>query len=446
MTASDFRSKSFWLETLPEKVRPEPGVTGTFFCDVVIIGGGYTGLSTAIHLRELSRKIRVHVLEKEICGYGASGRNGGFSMTLFGLAKSVTQMRFGREKARAAHRYMEEAVDYQRSFVKRHKISCDFEKSGYLLVATGEAQKERLEHDFEIAHQWGIEGVERWDSVRLAREFQTDRYLLGWYEKRCAILNPAKLARGMKKAALKAGAVVHENSPVVSAEQKSGRWIIKTPTGTLEAGQVVFATNAYTHLFPGLSSLETPAFTHIVLSEPLTSSQMKSIGWKNRAGVEDCLNLIHYYRLTKDNRILMGGHDVSVGFGRNMDLDHNEKTFRLLEEHVFEIFPQLRGLRFTHRWGGPVSVTLDMAPAIGYASRDKSALYSVGCVGHGVSSTLLNGLTLAELLLGRESTRTQTFFVGRRTIPWPPEPLRYALAQTVRGLLRAQDHLVFRKR
>lgn len=441
---SDYRAKSFWLESLPEPIVPTPSLSESIKADVVIVGGGYTGLSTAYHLKKLRPSLHVRVLESHVCGYGASGRNAGFSMTLFGLTKAITKVRFGNEKARAAQVYMEEAVEYQSSFIREHRIDCDYEKNGYLLVAENPAQEKRLEHEFRIAESWGLQGVERWSRQRLQEEFKAERFLMGWFEPRCALLNPAKWVRGLKRAAEAAGAVIHENSPVADiTRNRNGSYTASAGAGEVTSEYLVFATNAYSTLFPELRRLQTPAFTHVVLTEPIPAGQLEAVGWKSRAGIEDCRDLIHYYRLTPDNRLLMGGGDVSIGYGENFDQDYSDRIFRHLERHIAKIFPPLSGTRMTHRWGGPVSVTLDMAPAIGSLGRDRKALYSLGCVGHGVSMTLLNGLTLAELIVGVESPRTRIFFVGRGVLPWPPEPARYALSSLIRAFMRFEDRFIY---
>lgn len=441
---TDYREKSWWLATLPEEITPDEPPHGDEKVDVVIIGGGYTGLSTGYHLRKTEPSMDVRVLESDICGYGASGRNGGFSMTLFGLTKKITRLRFSDQKAKAAHVYMENAVDYLHDLIIENAIDCDYEQTGYLLVGTSPGQVRRIEHDFKIMEKWGLGGVERWERDRLAREFKTDYYRLGWFEPRCGILNPAKLARGLKSLAEELGVIVHENTPVREFYRSGDAgFVVATENARIRCDYLVLATNAYSVMFPELKKIQYPAFTHIVLSEPLTGEQYDAIGWKNRAGVEDARDLIHYYRLTRDNRILMGGGDVTIGYGASLDHDFNETIFSHLKRHVTEVFPQLAGIGFTHQWGGPVSVTADAAPVIGYLGGNRRAVFSMGCIGHGVSMTTMNGRTIAELLTGRETERTQMFFVGRKVLPWPPEPVSYGVARTVQGFMRLEDRLYY---
>ncbi len=181
-----------------------------------------------------------------------------------------------------------------------------------------------------------------------------------------------------------------------------------------------------------------PAWTYVIATEPLSAERLEPIGWAGREGVEDARNLIHYYRLTPDNRLLMGGGPVGLGFGRDMDRDSNPAAWAHLEEHFRSLFPSLAGARITDRWGGPFSVTSDLTPSIGRLG-DSRAVYSVGCIGHGVSMTHLNGQTIRDLVLERCTELTEHFFVDRRVIPWPPEPLRLGVSVALRGVLGLED-------
>jgi len=445
----DYSDKSFWLATYGEYT-PNPPVKGDLSVDVAIIGGGFTGLSTAYNLLKDDPGMKVAVLEAEGIGFGASGRNGGFSMTLFGLEPAVTKSLFGQQRTVEAHRYMERAVDYVDALVKEHKIQSDYEFPGFLRAATTPGYVKRIQHDLEILTSMGVTGIEWIDVNRIRAEVDSPLFLGGWWEPRCGLLNPAKQARELKRIAQKAGADIYEETPVLEIERAprstlhASRFILHTPGGTVAAEKVVFATNAYSHLIPGLRSKQVPAFTHMVVTEPLAEKQLKTIGWKNRQGIEDARNLVHYFRLTADNRIAMGGSDVSISYGRDMERDLNPRTFADLERDVVRLFPALKGIRFTHRWGGPVSVPIDMAPAIGFLG-DPRAIYSLGCVGHGVSMTHLNGRTIADLLQERKTDLTDVWFVNRKMIPWPPEPLRLIASQAIRGYMRIEDALYERK-
>jgi len=230
----------------------------------------------------------------------------------------------------------------------------------------------------------------------------------------------------------------------IARAKRSAVCVLKTPGGSMRAEKLVFATNAYSLLFPEIRRKQIPAFTHMVATETLTKVQFNEIGWKNRQGIEDARNLVHYFRLTGDNRLVMGGSDVSITYGGDLDRDLNWRIFDGLERDVDRLFPVLEGINYTHHWGGPVSVTLDMAPAIGYVG-DERAVYSLGYVGHGVSMAHLNGVTITDLLLERKSELSEVWFVKRSTFPWPPEPLRFVLSHAIRSYLRVEDAIYDRK-
>ena len=432
-----FRDKSFWLST--REYEPNPPLKGRQDVDVAVVGGGFTGLSAAHFLKQEEPGLKIALLEGQVIGYGASGRNGGFSMTLFGMTLSLTARRFGRQKAKEAHHYMERAVDMLQELIERHRIDCDYEHPGFLRVATAGRYRERILHEIEMARSLGLEGIEWLDRDRLSEQVASPLYLGAWWEPRCGLLNPAKLAWGWKEVIERQGVEVYEQTPVVEIKREAkGKIRLTVPWGEVTAKKLVLATNAYSHLIPQLKSKQAPVWTYIVLTEPLREGHFREIGWSNRQGIEDARDLVHYYRLTADNRLLMGGRDVAMAFGRDMDKDRNEEVFVGLERDVRSIFPALKDIAFTHRWGGPVSVPVDLAPALGYLG-SKDTVYSLGCVGHGVSMTHLNGRTVADLVLGRRTDLTEVFFVNRRTLPWPPEPFRFLASRAVLEFMRWED-------
>ena len=434
--SDDFRDKSYWLTT--RGYEPGAALEGPIEVDVAIVGGGFTGLSAAHHLKRAAPDLKVALLEAQVIGFGASGRNGGFNMTLFGLTLSITALRFGKEGAREAHRYMERAVDTTRDLIAGLAIDCEYEHPGFLRVATSEKYRDRILHEIDVAHSLGLEGIEWIGRDEVQQRVASPLYLGAWWEPRCGLLNPAMLSWGWKEVVAGQGVQVFEGTPVVEMARSGNRLRLETPTGRVLADKVVLATNAYSHLIPQLKRKQVPAWTHIVLTEPLTDERLAPIGWRGREGIEDARNLVHYYRLTADNRLLMGGRDVSIRPGSDMDGDLDDRVFADLERDVVQTFPSLAGAAFTHRWGGPVSVTMDMAPALGRLG-DERVVYSLGCMGHGVSMTHLNGATVADLILERKTDLTDVFFVNRRTLPWPPEPVRTLAARAIRGYMRWED-------
>lgn len=442
--AADYEEKSFWLATAGPYEENAP-LDGDTEVDVAVVGGGFCGLSTAYYLRRADPSLRVAVLEDKVVGYGASGRNAGFAMTLMGLTLDVTSWRFGKAKTKQAYQFGQRAVDHIGQLVDSHGIDCDYEKPGLLTVATNPAQAKRLQHEIKLAGELGVQGLEWFDTHMTRAEVHSPTYLGARWEAQCALINPAKFVRGMKRVAMEQGAQIYERTPV--AELRQGRELrLETPWGRVKAEKVVFATNAFSSQFPQLKGKQFPVFTYIVLTEPLSEEQLGAIGWGKRQGIEDARNLIHYYRLTADNRVLFGGSDAMYYFGGPLDRDRNAVVFRRLERDLKHTFPSLKDVRIEYRWGGPVSLPLDFFPAIGYLGKDKRVAYSLGCVGHGVAMMNMAGQIMRDLVLERQSEFTELFFVNRRVLPLPPEPLRFALGESLRYVFKAQDAWEARRR
>ncbi len=442
MATLNYREKSFWLATT--EYRENPPLPGDLRADVVIIGGGFTGTSTAYHLKKLDPGAEVVVLEAKVTGYGASGRNGGFAMTVFGVSLSVTHLLHGRARTEEAYQYMMDAVEYLDTLVREEHLVCDYQRTGFLRVATTPGYVRRIQHELELAAKVGLDGVEWWEQPRVQEEVHSPVFLGGWWEPRCALVHPAKLVRELKRIAEEAGARIYEHTPVLSVRKSNGQVYVDTTRGRVRADKVVFATNAWSHLFPWTRHKQVPAWTYMIATEPLSQEQWHAIGWEQRMGIEDARNLIHYFRPSPDGRLLMGGGPVILGFGSNMDYDSHAGAFAHLENFLHTLFPQLGDVRITHRWGGPFSATLDLVPAVGYVG-DKRAVYNLGCIGHGVSLMPSNGRIIADLILERKTPFTDLWFVNRRVLPWPPEPIRFGLSHIVRDYMRLEDWWYERK-
>ncbi len=437
MSVQDFREKSFWLAADPYE--PRPPLAGDLDVDVAIVGAGFTGISTAYHLNEADPSLRIAVLEAGVVGYGASGRNAGFSMTKIGMMHSFTATRFGKAKAREAHLYADRAVTLLKGLVEDLDLDCDYEHTGFLWVATSDKYSKRLLKEIALVHRLGITGVNLIEHEELVDRVNSPLYRgPAWWEPNTGILNPAKLSRAWGRVLDEAGVPIYEQTPVTALEPGAGQHKVRTPHGTVTARKVVLATNAWTHHFAPMQRKQVPVWTYIVLTEPLTDAQLDSMGWKGREGVEDFRDLVHYYRLTADDRLLMGGRDVGLGNGKSMDFDADPATWEKLRADVRAIFPGLRDVKFSHAWGGPVSATLDMFPAIGFAG-SPDIIYSMGCVGHGVSTTHLNGQTIRDLVLEKDTDLTDVFFVNRKVVPFPPGGLGHVVFERIAGVLRWED-------
>lgn len=435
---------SLWLDTYGP-YSPEPPLQASRRVDVAIIGGGFTGLMSAIALKKRLPGLDVAVLEARSIGYGASGRNGSFAMTVVGLGFGVTAMLRGKAFLKRAHTYMERAVDTLDSFILDEGIDCDRIRPGFLRVATTPGYIKRLQHDIELMHSLGFEGIEWLGPAETCALVSSGRYLGAMYEHRLVLVDPAKLVREEKRIALERGVKVYENTPVTEIQPLPGGqkktvkgYRLSTPLGDLESEKLVFATNAYTHLFPALHSRQIPAFTYMIATEPLTQDQLIPIGWREMQGIEDARNLIHYYRLTPDRRIVMGGGPVGITYANSLYADNNEAAWNHLERHLHFLFPHLKGVRITHRWGGPFSVTTSLTPSVG-AIDGGQAVYSLGCIGHGVSTSHLNAQVIRDLILEVPGNPQDCPFLNLTGIPWPFEPLRILAAGALRGYLRAED-------
>jgi glycine/D-amino acid oxidase-like deaminating enzyme len=425
-----------WAATAGEYT-PGPQLEGEQTVDVAIIGGGYTGLTTAYELKRAEPSLSVAVLEAREIGYGSSGRNGSFGMTVVGLGFAATAMLKGKGFLRRAHRYMMRAVDTLDELIDREGLDCDKIRPGFLRVATTQRYLRRLQREVELMNGLGFDDIYWLDEKQVRERVESPRHLGALWEPRLVLIHPLKLVRAERDLAIRVGAQVFENSPVERID-RGAKFRLSVPKGVVIAEKIVFATNAYSHLFPELRRKQVPAFTHMLSTEPLTGEQLARVGWAGREALEDSRNLIHHYRLTHDNRITMGGGPVGFTYGNSLYGDDSPPAWEEVIGHFRATFPTLNEVRFSHRWGGPFSVTLDLNPAIGYVA-DRRAVYSLGCIGHGVSMTHLNAQTLRDMLLDRKTELLDGPFVDRRVIPWPPEPVRTALGLALRGYLRIED-------
>ena len=435
----DYRAKSYWLEQISATYVESPALEGMVRADVLIIGGGFTGISSAYHLKRSYPELRVVLLESDVVGFGASGRNAGFVMTLFGHSLGLTTLRFGKQKAAQAYRYMERAVSYVGELVRAHSLNCEYEYPGLLRVATTPAYARRIQHEVALAESLGVGGVEWIDAHELRALVDSPTYLGAWRQTHCALVNPARFVRELKRLAIAEGVEIYEHSPVTNLEFGSPLRA-QTPFGAVEADRLVIATNAFSAQFPQLRARQFPIHTYIVLTEPLDEAQLDSLRWQGRQAIADARNLTHYYRLTPDNRLLVGGGDAHYFYDNQTGIDKHGPTFDHLERFIYATFPGLRGVKITHHWGGPISATLDLAPVLGYIG-DQRVIYAAGCMGHGMALAILNGRTISDMIGGQRTELTSTFFVGRSVIPLPPEPLRAPLANGILGIMRAQDAL-----
>ena len=418
--------------------QPRPALETVREADLLVIGGGLTGLWAALLAREADPASEVVLLEGERIAFGASGRNGGFmdaSLT-HGIENGVSRWpdempqleRLGRENFEAIKETM-----------ARCHIDAGFEETGELAFATEPYQAEYLDEAAETARSYGWT-AEVLDAEQARAEVHSPTYHGAVYlPDGRAVADPARLAWGLAEAAERAGAHVHEGSAVTSLEREGAGVLARTGAGSVRARRVVIATSAFPPLVRAIRRYVVPVWDYVLVTEQLSAEQRASLGWTKRQGLTDLANQFHYYRLTSDDRVLWGGYDAVYNFRNGMGphLDERPATFELLATHFFETFPQLEGLRFSHRWGGAIDTCSRFSVMFGKALGGR-AVYAVGYTGLGVAASRFGAQVALDLAYGRETERTRLKMVTSKPIPFPPEPLRYAgITLTRRALARA---------
>ncbi|HZC73756.1 MAG TPA: FAD-dependent oxidoreductase [Jatrophihabitans sp.] len=437
---ADARPVPFWLDS-PERPDAAPPLAGPTTADLAVIGGGYTGLWTALLAKEADADRDVLLIEANTVGWAASGRNGGFcsaSLT-HGLENGLA--RFPEEMA-TLERLGAENLDAIDKTVREYGIDCGFERSGELAVATEPHQVEWVRHGVEQAQRFGHD-AEFLDTDGVRAEVNSPTYLAaGWHHDRVALVEPARLAWGLRAACLRRGVRIVEHSPATSLAKHGSGVEVRTVQGTVRASSAALATNAFPGVLRHTRRYVVPVYDYALMTEPLSAAQRAEIGWRNRQGIGDVSNQFHYYRLTSDNRILWGGYDAIYHWrnGLRDELDQRQATFDTLAEHFFTTFPQLAGLRFTHRWGGAIDTSTRFFAFQGSALGGRVA-YSLGYTGLGVGAARFGAQVMLDLLDGRDSEALRLRAVRSRPRPFPPEPLRYAgIELTRRALARADQH------
>jgi glycine/D-amino acid oxidase-like deaminating enzyme len=435
---ADAEPAVFWLDT-SEAPQPAPPPAGRTSADLLIVGGGYTGLWAALHAKRRDPSRDVVLLEGRTVAHGASGRNGGFceaSLT-HGLHNGIT--RFPGEIDRLQELGRRNLAEL-RDDVERHGIACDLEATGVLRVATRPHEVAALREAFELERHHG-EAV-RWLGAEEARaEVASPTYLAGVLDTASTVLvDPARLAWGLRRAALDAGVRLFEHAPVASLRRRGAAVLAACPGGEVEARRVLLATNAFPPLLRTIRRYVAPVYDYALVTEPLSADQRAAIGWRNRRGLADSGNQFHYYRLTAGDRILWGGYDAVYHFGNRVgeDLEQRPETFARLAEHFFETFPQLRGLRFTHRWGGVIDTCSRFSVMFGTAMRGQVA-YAVGYTGLGVGASRFGARVALDLLDDPAGELLQLELVRTRPVPFPPEPLRWSVIELTRRSLARED-------
>jgi glycine/D-amino acid oxidase-like deaminating enzyme len=418
---------SFWLAGAPPA--REPLRSGTT-CDLAVIGGGFSGLWTAVVAKELFPERSVVLLEGNRVGWAASGRNGGFCEASLTHGEANGMERFPAEFS-TLERLGAENLNAIEAAVGKYGIDCDFERTGQLSVATEEYQVE----EFRAADGQFL------DTAAVRAEVNSPTYLAGlWDKEGCAMVHPAKLAWGLADACDRLGVRIHEHTPATGLTSDADGVTVRTARGVVRAKHVALGTNAFPALVRRLRPYIVPVYDYVLMTEPLSAAQLTSVGWRNRQGIGDAGNQFHYYRLTADNRILFGGYDAIYHFGRAVRASYDQRpaTFVKLAGHFFETFPQLDGIGFSHRWGGAIDTCSRFCAFFGTAHRGRVA-YALGYTGLGVGATRFGARVMLDLLEGKPTELTSLEMVRRKPVPFPPEPLAYLGIQATRWSLAQAD-------
>jgi glycine/D-amino acid oxidase-like deaminating enzyme len=432
------RPAPFWLDR-DDRPSPQPALTGSARADLAVVGGGYTGLWTALLAKEADPDRDVVLLEAGRIAQAGSGRNGGFcsASITHGIANGLD--RFPAELPRL-DRLGRENLDQIEQTVARYGIDCDFRRTGELSVATAQWQLAGLQEAAGALTGLGNDAV-LMDAAAVRAELNSPAFAGGlWDTTGCATVDPARLAWGLLRACLEAGVRVCEDSPVRGIDAEPGGLRLRTPHGTVTASRVALGTGAFSPLLRRLRYYVVPVYDYVLMTEPLTAAQLASIGWPRRQGVGDSANQFHYYRLTRDNRILWGGYDAVYYYGSKIaaELDQRPATFTTLARHFFDTFPQLEGLTFTHRWGGVIDTCTRFCAFFGTSMAGRLA-YAAGYTGLGVGASRFGARVLLDLLSGAATELTELELVRTKPLPFPPEPVRAAGINLTRWSLDRAD-------
>jgi glycine/D-amino acid oxidase-like deaminating enzyme len=427
--------KPFWLDR-PDAPPARAPLRGEVACDLAVVGGGFSGLWTALLAKEADPERSVVLLEGRQVGWAASGRNGGFCEASLTHGTANGRERFPAEFG-TLQRLGVENLDGIEAALSRHGIDCDFSRTGSIGVATSEYQVEGLRSAASA------EGLTFLDAPAMRGEVDSPTYLAGvWDKAGSALVHPGRLAWGLAAACERLGVRIFEGTPATELASDASGVSVRLRDGVVRSRQVALGTSAFPALVRRLRPYTVPVWDYVLVTEPLSAAQQAAVGWRNRQGIGDSANQFHYYRLTPDNRILWGGYDAIYHFGRGLRSAYDQRpaTFVRLAEHFFATFPQLEGIGFSHRWGGAIDTCSRFCAFFGTAHRGRVA-YALGYTGLGVGASRFGARVMLDLLGGSPTELTELAMVRSKPVPFPPEPLAYLGVQATRwSLARADRH------
>ena len=435
---SDYRELSLWFDQVAEAgdpLTPRPALDGDLEADVCIVGAGLTGLWTAYYLLKADPARRVVLLEAQIAGFGASGRNGGWCSALFPVSIRALARRYGREPALAMRQAMNDTVDEVGRVVAEQQLDCHWSKGGTLGLARDEVQLNRIRAEVEIdADAGGVDGYTLLSAAEASARIGVSKVLGASFTPHCARVQPGLLVRGLARAVERLGGTILEQTPALEIRPRIGTGdpCVATARGVVTARFVIRATEAWTSTLPGSERAVIPVYSLMVATEPLPDSFWDGSGADLPAGLSngetfsDSRHLLIYGQRTADNRLAFGGRGAPYHYGSRIEpgFDRSEPVFAALRSTLNELFPGLRGHTFSHSWGGPLGIARDWHASVGLDA-DSGIGWAGGYVGDGLSTTNLSGRTLSDLITGRDSELIRLPWVGHRSPRWEPEPFRW---------------------
>ncbi len=432
------KHRSFWLQEVAGDAPDAPPLQGHVRADVAIIGGGYVGLWTAIRIKEHDPSCDVVVLEQDICGGGASGRNGGFVLSWISKLTSLATL-FGAEDALRIATASEAAVDEIGAFCNTHRIDADFRKGGWLWTATTSAQLNAWEGVVRACERHGISSFRRITPAEVAQRAGSIAHLAGVFIAQAAVVQPAALVRGLRRVALECGVRIFEHTEVCSFTRASPV-VLETGAGRVVAGKLVIAANAWAANIRELSRAITVISSDMIVTEP-APGLLQEIGWHPDLSITDSQTMVDYYRITRDGRVAFGKGGWTIAYRGNIGPAFDRHSRRAAEVTVDfrRYYPRLNALCISHDWSGPIDRTPDSLPLLGVLGKQKNICYGIGWSGNGVGPSVIGGKILASLALERDDQWARHPLVGRPAASFPPEPIRYWGAHLVRAAVAAKE-------
>lgn len=430
--------RSFWLQQVTGDAPDAPPLHGADRADVAVMGGGYVGLWTAITIKRLEPACDVVVLEGDICGGGASGRNGGFVLSWWPKLSSLVAL-CGKDDALRAARDSQAAIEEIRTFCEAHAIDAHFRRSGWLWTATSRAQTGAWDPVVSLCEKLGVDVFRRLSPDEVSSRAGSPVHRAGVFEPSAATLQPAILARGLRRVALESGVRIFEHSRIRTFSRRRPV-VIRTDQGTLTAGKLVIAANAWAASIRELSRSIVAITSDMVMSAP-APERIAGIGWTGGECVTDSQMMVDYYQVTRDGRIAFGKGGWGIAYGGHIGrrFDRDASRAEVVASDFRRYYPGLRDVPITHDWCGPIDRTPNSLPLLGRLGGRPHILYGVGWSGNGVGPSVIGGKILASLALDRRDEWSAYPLVERPAGRFPPEPIRYVGAHIVRAAVARKE-------